>query len=156
MALDIPPPRQFLTHAHWTMGREKMSKSTGNVVNPFFAIDRFGVDALRYFLVHNGGLKDDSPYDNSYIIEMYKKALDGGLGNLASRVLRGKQWNVRKSVILNKLPEDESAQKHVAALEKLPAYIDKYMTEPDPRSALQIISTLIYRVSQVARFGKGC
>ena len=50
MALDMPLPKKILTHAHWTLGKEKMSKSTGNVVNPFFAIDRFGVDTMRYYL----------------------------------------------------------------------------------------------------------
>ena len=98
MALDLPLPHQVLTHAHWTLGHEKMSKSIGNVVNPFFALERFGVDTMRYYLAHDGGIQDDSDYDNSHIIEKYKKGLQGGLGNLTSRIMRGKTWNVRKAV----------------------------------------------------------
>src|SRR2546423_4366858 len=98
MALDIPLPKQFLTHAFWTMNREKMSKSVGNVVNPFFAIDRFGTDTMRYYMANDGGLVDDADYDNLYIVDRYKKGLQGGLGNLVSRIVRGKKWDVRGSV----------------------------------------------------------
>ncbi|KAI5205251.1 hypothetical protein AUEXF2481DRAFT_8995 [Aureobasidium subglaciale EXF-2481] len=98
MALDLPLPKRFLTHAHWTLGKQKMAKSTGNVVNPFFALDRFGTDTMRYYMIHDGGIDDDTDYDNLYIIERYKKGLQGGLGNLASRITRGKGWEVRRAV----------------------------------------------------------
>ena len=71
LALDLPLPRRLLTHAHWTLGRAKMSKSVGNVVNPFFAIDRFGVDVMRFYLAHDGGIQHDSDYSNFHIIERY-------------------------------------------------------------------------------------
>jgi methionyl-tRNA synthetase len=98
MALDIPLPKQFLTHAFWTMNREKMSKSVGNVVSPFFAIDRFDTDTMRYYMANDGGIVDDADYDNLYIVDRYKKGLQGGLGNLVSRVIRGKKWDIRESV----------------------------------------------------------
>jgi methionyl-tRNA synthetase len=98
MALDIPLPKQFLTHAFWTMNREKMSKSVGNVVNPFFAIDRFDADTMRYYMANDGGIVDDADYDNLYIVDRYKKNLQGGLGNLVSRIIRGKKWDLRESV----------------------------------------------------------
>ncbi|KAI5271446.1 hypothetical protein E4T47_05202 [Aureobasidium subglaciale] len=98
MALDLPLPKRFLTHAHWTLGKQKMAKSTGNVVNPFFALDRFGTDTMRYYMIHDGGIDDDADYDNLYIIERYKKGLQGGIGNLASRITRGKGWDVRRAV----------------------------------------------------------
>jgi len=75
-----------------------MSKSTGNVVNPFFALSRFGVDPLRFYLAHDGGISQDADYGNEYIVERYRKGLQGGLGNLASRVLRGKRWSVGRAV----------------------------------------------------------
>lgn len=75
-----------------------MAKSTGNVVNPFFALNRFGVDVMRFYLAVEGGISHDADYNNEYIIERYKKGLFGGLGGLTSRVLRGKGWNVRRAV----------------------------------------------------------
>ncbi|KAF7942282.1 hypothetical protein EAE99_000332 [Botrytis elliptica] len=98
LALNLPPPKQILTHAHWTMDNQKMSKSIGNVVNPLFAMDRFGVDVMRYYLIHDGGIKEDSDYGNEYIVERYKKGLQQGLGNLVSRLTRPKVWNVRSCV----------------------------------------------------------
>ncbi|RMD41915.1 hypothetical protein DV735_g3222, partial [Chaetothyriales sp. CBS 134920] len=98
MALDLPLPKQFLSHAHWTMNQEKMSKSLGNVVNPFFAMDRFGVDAIRHYMIRDGGIVDDSAYENSFVIARYKKDLQGGLGNLVSRIVRSKKWKVTDSV----------------------------------------------------------
>ena len=49
MAVESPIPKQILVHERWTMNREKMSKALGNVVDPFHAIGRFGVDAMRFF-----------------------------------------------------------------------------------------------------------
>jgi len=104
MALDLPLPQRIMTHAHWTLGKQKMAKSTGNVVNPFFALDRFGTDAMRFFLMHNGGLVDDADYDNRYIIERYTTDLKNGLGNLLSRVMRGKGWDVRQAILRYETP----------------------------------------------------
>lgn len=55
MALDLPLPKLLLVHAHWTVGKKKMSKSIGNVVNPFEALKTYGTDATRYFLARAGG-----------------------------------------------------------------------------------------------------
>jgi methionyl-tRNA synthetase len=60
MALELPLPRQILAHAHWTMGNFKMSKSRGNVVNPFEALKDFTPDGVRFFLMSKGGLASDS------------------------------------------------------------------------------------------------
>ncbi|KAM3075597.1 methionyl-tRNA synthetase [Clarireedia jacksonii] len=114
LALDLKPPKQILTHAHWTMDNQKMSKSLGNVVNPFFALDRWGVDTMRYYLIHEGRLRDDSSYGNRYIVERYKTDLQGGLGNLVSRLTRPKIWSVKSCVERaqgnNMLRPDESSQ----------------------------------------------
>lgn len=156
MALDIPLPRQILTHAHWTLGHEKMSKSTGNVVNPFFALDRFGVDAMRYYLLHDGGIRDDADYENSHIIERYKKALQGGLGNLASRILRGKNWSVREVVIAATQGGDpvdsRVATDHRNLLVKLPSKVTMRMEYLDPGAALQDIMATVFQVS-IIEFG---
>ncbi|CAI6341617.1 unnamed protein product [Periconia digitata] len=99
MALGLPLPKKILTHAHWTIGGYKMSKSTGRVVDPFLALDRFGPDVMRYYLAHDGGIRNDSDYDSNRIIGMYHKVLSNVIGNLASRVMRGKSWSVRGAVL---------------------------------------------------------
>ncbi|KAI9671568.1 MAG: methionyl-tRNA synthetase [Caeruleum heppii] len=153
MALDIEPPKQILTHAHWTLGHQKMAKSTGNVVNPFFALDRFEVDTMRYYLAHDGGIEDDADYGNPYIIERYKKGLQGGLGNLTSRVLRGKGWNVQRAIDTAKsdgLPGDDGHSKRQRQkLLELPMLVEKHMEDLDSGAALKAIMEMIYEVFAV-------
>lgn len=98
MALRLPLPKQFLSHAHWTMNTAKMSKSLGNVVNPFSALSRYGVDTIRYFLARDGGIADDSPYDNSRIVARYVSELQGQIGNLVVRISRTLKWDFASCV----------------------------------------------------------
>lgn len=150
MALDLPLPRQVLTHGHWTMNREKMSKSTGNVVNPMFALERFGVDTMRFFLAYSGGLARDADYDNSFIIDKYKKSLQWGMGNLSSRLLRSKKWVVRDSIewfAQGKLPdENETDKQHRLLLESLADKVKMNMDKLSARDALRDIQEVIFAV----------
>lgn len=150
MALDLPLPKQIFTHAHWTLGKNKMSKSVGMVVNPFFALNRFGVDCMRYYLALDGGIRDDSSYDNSFIIARYKSGLQGGLGNLVSRVTRGKGWDVRRAV-KNSDKYIEKLDKQLSSdLRKLKLVVLQCMKLPDPREGLQTIMDVVYQVCAVS------
>jgi methionyl-tRNA synthetase len=55
MALDLPLPQTLLAHGHWTMDKFKMSKSRGNVADPFEAMKTWGTDAMRIYLMRVGG-----------------------------------------------------------------------------------------------------
>lgn len=145
LALDLPLPKQIMTHAHWTLNHEKMSKSTGNVVNPFFALDRFGSDTMRFYLIRDGGIKDDRDYDNAYIVDRYK-TLQGSLGNLVTRVVRGKGWNVRRAVGLGCFDDSPRGQKHLETLKYLPAAVDGWMAQLEPGSALGDILEVVDQV----------
>ena len=146
MALNLPLPKQIFTHAHWTLGKDKMSKSTGMVVNPFFAINRFGVDCMRYYLALDGGIRDDSSYDNSFIIARYKVGLQGGLGNLVSRVTRGKGWDVRRAVNKSRKYINQLDEPLKTDLSKLKFLVRRAMKGPDPRQGLQVIMTVVFQV----------
>ncbi|KAH8988548.1 hypothetical protein EDB92DRAFT_1935773 [Lactarius akahatsu] len=64
-ALDLPHPKRLLAHSHWTVNRRKMSKSIGNVVDPFQTIDELGADPVRYYLARIGGrFKDDVDFQS--------------------------------------------------------------------------------------------
>lgn len=155
MALDLPLPRNVLVHGHWTMNQEKMSKSTGNVVNPFFAIDRFGVDTMRFFLAYQGGLGSDSDYDNAFIIRDYKKILQGGIGNLAHRTIGVAKGGLRSHIIdaaTDKLPEPTPRdQEHQAFLEQAPDKVAEQMENLNPRAALQEIVSIFEKVRMIRR-----
>ncbi|TVY51260.1 putative methionine--tRNA ligase, mitochondrial [Lachnellula cervina] len=148
LALDIPPPKQILAHAHWTLGNQKMAKSTGNVVNPLFAMDRFGIDVMRYYLAHDGGIKNDSDYGNDLIVERYKKGLQGGIGNLVSRITRPKIWSVKRAV---EAARDGTLRRgakytkeHAAMLSDLARLANVKMEQLDPGAALQLIMNAVY------------
>ncbi|KAI9704165.1 MAG: methionyl-tRNA synthetase [Candelina mexicana] len=161
LALDIAPPKQILTHAHWTLGHQKMAKSTGNVVNPFFALDRFGVDTMRFYLAHDGGISDDADYDNEYIIERYKKMLQGGLGNLTSRVLRGKKWNVQRAVKKAEVPQGSGPKdfSHLEGfmiqqnqLKALPDQVREQFINLNPGGALKAIMSMISTTNKFMQY----
>ena len=87
MAADIPLPRTIFGHGWLLLEGGKMSKSKGNVVDPLVLIDRYGVDAVRYYLLRelpNGG---DSYYSEDDLINRINTDLANDLGNLISRTL---------------------------------------------------------------------
>ena len=98
MAVDLPLPKKVLVHSHWTLNKRKMSKSVGNVVNPLTALNRWGLDTMRFYLLSEGGIADDADYSNDTLVVKYKKYLQWGFGNLLSRLTRPKAWNVREVV----------------------------------------------------------
>jgi methionyl-tRNA synthetase len=154
LALDIDPPKQILTHAHWTLGHQKMAKSTGNVVNPFFAIDRFGVDAMRYYLAHDGGISDDSDYANQFIVERYKKGLQGGLGNLVSRITRPKIWKIRHAVQAAKdgklgVMSSRTDEQRIM-LDELSKKVSAKMEDLNAGAALHAIMDVVYEVKYLS------
>lgn len=148
MALDIPLPRAFLTHAHWTLGSAKMSKSSGNGVNPFYAISRYGLDVVRYFMIHDGGIVDDASYDNAFIVDKYKKGLQNGLGNLLARLLRSKLFDIGATVEKVAAQPDFKSNRFVDAMKlrisETVHAADDAMEQVNPRQAIQTIMQLIY------------
>jgi methionyl-tRNA synthetase len=88
MAVDLPNSHQIIINGHITGdGGIKMSKSLGNVVNPYDMITEYGTDALRLFLAKEIGAWDDSPFTAERLADAYQANLVNGLGNLLSRTL---------------------------------------------------------------------
>lgn len=85
MALDLPLPKQVYGHGWLLFGGDKMSKSKGNVVDPFILIDRYGVDTLRYYLLREVPFGQDGNFTNEVFIARINSDLANDLGNLLSR-----------------------------------------------------------------------
>ncbi len=85
MALDLPLPKKVYGHGWLLMGDNKMGKSLGNGVNPFFLIDRYGLDAVRYFLLREIPFGSDGNYSTEALINRTNADLVNDLGNLVSR-----------------------------------------------------------------------
>ena len=87
MALDLPLPETVFAHGWWTVDGEKMSKSRGNVVDPYAMADKYGVYAFRYFLLREVPFGQDGDFSESALVARINSDLANGLGNLLSRTL---------------------------------------------------------------------
>ena len=86
MSAGIENSKQILVFGFLTVNGEKISKSTGNTVDPIELVDKYGSDALRYYLLSAITPFDDGDYSKEKFIERYNAYLANGLGNLAGRV----------------------------------------------------------------------
>lgn len=85
MALDLPLPKQVFGHGWLLLEGGKMSKSVGNVVDPVVLCDKYGVDAIRYFLLREIPFGNDGVYTNEALMARINSDLANDLGNLVSR-----------------------------------------------------------------------
>ncbi len=86
-AAGIEPPQAFIVHGFWTTSGRKMSKSTGEIVNPLDLIDQFGPDVFRYFVTREMNVGQDSEFSLTLYLTRYTSDLANDLGNLVSRLL---------------------------------------------------------------------
>jgi methionyl-tRNA synthetase len=86
-ALDLPLPKQILAHGWWQKNGEKLSKSTGNVVDPIAVIDEWGLDAFRYYVVRELDIGPDGNWTDTGFQSRYQAELANGIGNLVNRSL---------------------------------------------------------------------
>ena len=85
MSLDLPLPKKVYGHGWLLLDGGKMSKSKGNVVDPYILAERFGVDALRFFLLRSFPFGSDGNFSNELLINTINVDLANVLGNLVSR-----------------------------------------------------------------------
>jgi methionyl-tRNA synthetase len=85
MAAGLPVPKRIFGHGWWTVEGEKMSKSVGNVIDPLSLVDRFGVDAVRFFLFREVPFGNDGDYSERALISRMNTELANDLGNLCQR-----------------------------------------------------------------------
>lgn len=87
MSAGIKLPDHIVAHGWWTVNGEKMSKSLGNVVDPIEEVEKYGVDAFRYFLLRESTLGQDADYSENQMVLRINADLANDLGNLLNRTL---------------------------------------------------------------------
>jgi len=86
-AMGLPLPKQILVHGWWQKNGVKMSKATGNVINPIEVINEWGVDAFRFYVVRELDIGPDGNWTDASFQARYSAELANGLGNLINRSL---------------------------------------------------------------------
>ncbi len=150
ISTSLPLPKKILVHGFITSDGQKMSKSLGNVVDPFEIVKKYGVDALRYYLLKEITSGDDGDFSINKFEELYQADLANGIGNLVARVtalaakipglelqnfvhnndfenIVGTTWlNYEKNI--NEFRLNES----ILATRKLMSYCDEYVEQKKP------------------------
>jgi methionyl-tRNA synthetase len=86
MSAGLPLSKQIFIHGFITSGGQKMSKSIGNVINPFDMVSKYGTDAVRFYLLREIPSLGDGDFSESRMKELYDSELANELGNLVSRI----------------------------------------------------------------------
>ena len=140
-AAGLELPKQVLVHGWWQKDNQKMSKSTGNVVDPVTVIDDWGLDAFRYYVVRELAIGPDGNWTDEGFVTRYGAELANGLGNLMNRSLS--MLNRYREGIVPE-PNDELSAEALAARDKLV----KELKASDLQEGLRTIWTYIGRVNQ--------
>ena len=87
MAAGIEPPKRVFAHGWWTNEGQKISKSVGNVIDPFELVEKYGLDPIRYFLLRQVPFGNDGDFSHQAMVHRLNSDLANDLGNLCQRVM---------------------------------------------------------------------
>ncbi len=147
MALELPLPKHLAVHGWITFNGQKMSKSLGNVVDPFILGQRYSPDAIRYHILREMALGADSSFSNEIMINRINSDLANGFGNLVSRTVA-----MADKYFGGTLPEEREAGEFddelIAAANAVRDAVDGYMDNTQLNLALTEIFKLVDRANK--------
>ena len=139
--MGLPLPKQILVHGWWQKDSAKISKSTGNIVDPIAVINEWGLDAFRYYVLRELDIGPDGNWTDAGFKSRYNAELANGLGNLVNRSLSMLK-RYRSGVVPAK--HDELAASAAKAADETRALLKQNQLQ----AALQSIWSLVTRANQ--------
>ena len=147
MGIEQPLPKHLAVHGWITFNGQKMSKSLGNVVDPFILGERYGADAIRYHIMREMALGADSSFSNEIMINRINSDLANGLGNLVSRTVA-----MIDKYFGGTLPTDREEGEFdadlIATATALKAKVDNYVENTQLNLALEEIFKVVSRANK--------
>ena len=175
LSLKLPLPKTIFVHGFITVNEQKMSKSLGNIINPFELNEKYGTDAVRYFLLREIPPTEDGDFTYEKFEQRYNADLANGLGNLVARVVtlaaklkmkNEKLKTTTKNLKINKII-DKTWKSYKKSLDEfkfnealiviwqLISFCDRYIEKERPwedkKNSKTVISDLLFAVSEIAK-----
>lgn len=147
MALDLPLPKKLSVHGYINFNGVKMSKSIGNVVDPFVLGERYGVDSIRYHILREMPFGSDSDYSNEIMINRINSDLANDLGNLVSRTV-AMVVKYFEGTLPTQREDDELDKELKEMAEALAPKVEQFVDETKLSLALTEIMTVVSRANK--------